>query len=57
MEPSCRVYLSMFALMAYAIQLSTQSAFLLPLASKHFLPLYFKYISLLLQPDVSSMQD
>jgi hypothetical protein len=47
----------MFSLMAYAIQLSTQSAFLLQFAPKHFLPSDFKNISLLLQSDVSSMQD
>jgi len=47
----------MYSLMAYAIQLSTQSAFLLPMTPKHFLPLDLKKISLLLQSDVSSMQD
>jgi len=43
--------------MAYAIQLSTQGAFLLPMAPKHFLPLDLKKISFLLKSDVISMQD
>jgi len=55
MEPNCRVCFSVYSLMAYAIQLSTQIAFLLPMAPKYFLPLDLKKISLLLQSDVSCM--